>query len=125
MSVNSGKITSISGSVVHVSFKTKLPAIFGALLIKDLVLEVQGYVNQTTVRALAMGSTQGLSRGMVVQDLGHPIQVPVGPKVLGRMLDALGHPIDKKTEPKAPLRLSWDQALCPDTRNAFRLRAFP
>ncbi len=104
MSVNSGKITSISGSVVHVSFKAKLPAIFGALLIKDLVLEVQGYVNQTTVRALAMGSTQGLSRGMVVQDLGHPIQVPVGPKVLGRMLDALGHPIDKKTEPKAPLR---------------------
>ena len=109
MSANSGKITSISGSVVHVSFKAKLPAIFGALLVKDLVLEVQGYVNETTVRALAMGSTQGLARGMVVQDLGHPIQVPVGPKVLGRMMNALGHPIDKKPEPKAPLRSIHDQ----------------
>ena len=104
MAKNYGKITSISGSVVHVSFKEHLPNIFGALLIKDLLLEVQGYVNEKTVRALAMGSTQGLSRGMIVEDLAHPIEVPVGSKVLGRMLGALGTPIDNKTPPKAPLR---------------------
>ena len=104
MTINSGKITSISGSVVHVSFKGKLPAIFGALQIKDLILEVQGYDNETTVRTLAMGSTQGLARGMIVEDLGHPIEVPVGKKVLGRMMDALGRPIDKKQVPHAPLR---------------------
>ncbi|MBQ4472273.1 MAG: F0F1 ATP synthase subunit beta [Alphaproteobacteria bacterium] len=104
MTTNSGKITSISGSVVHVSFRHTLPPVFNALMVQDLVLEVQGYVNATTVRALAMGSTQGLARGMAVEDLGHPIEVPVGRKVLGRMLDALGHPIDKKPEPKAPTR---------------------
>ena len=91
-----GKITSVSGSVVHVSFKGVLPAIFNALRVQDLILEVQGYANTTTVRALAMGSTQGLARGMVVEDLGHPIEVPVGRKVLGRMLNALGDPIDNK-----------------------------
>ena len=104
MTTNLGKITSISGSVVHVAFKGKLPAIFGALAIENLILEVQGYVNQNTVRSLAMGSTQGLARGMAVQDLGHPIEVPVGSKVLGRMLNALGAPIDKKAPVKAPMR---------------------
>ncbi len=104
MTHNTGKITSISGSVVHVSFKSKLPAIFGALAVEDLILEVQGYVNPTTVRALAMGATQGLSRGMKVTDLGHPIEVPVGKKVLGRMMNALGAPIDNKAAPNAPVR---------------------
>ena len=96
MSINKGKITFISGSVVHVTFTKTLPAIFNALMVQDLVLEVQGYVNDNTVCALAMGSTQGLARGMMVQDLGHPIEVPVGTKVLGRMFNALGKPIDKK-----------------------------
>jgi len=104
MSAHSGKITFISGSVVHVTFQGELPSIFNALAVQDLILEVQGYVDARTVRTLAMGSTQGLARGMTVQDLGHPIQVPVGSKVLGRMLDALGNPIDKKATPKAPTR---------------------
>lgn len=104
MSVNKGKITFISGSVVHVVFTKTLPAVFNALSVQGLILEVQGYVDANTVRTLAMGSTQGLARGMEVQDLGHPIEVPVGQKVLGRMLDALGNPIDKKAAPKAPIR---------------------
>ena len=104
MSVNTGKITFISGSVVHVAFSRTLPSIFNALKVQDLILEVQGYVDANTARTLAMGSTQGLARGMIVEDLGHPIEVPVGSKVLGRMLDGLGHPIDKKAAPKAPTR---------------------
>ena len=103
MSLNTGKIVAISGSVVDIAFDKHLPALFGALKTGELILEVQGYVDEQTARALAMGSTQGLARGMIVQDLGHPIEVPVGSKVLGRMLNALGEPIDNHAAPKAPL----------------------
>lgn len=93
-----GKITAISGSVVHVSFETKLPPIYQALQVGDLILEVQSYLDTQTVRALAMGSTQGLSRGMQVLDLERQIAVPVGQKTLGRMFNVLGQPIDQKGE---------------------------
>lgn len=95
---NIGIITAISGSVVEVRFK-KLPAIYNQLLTgekDELTLEVQGYIDEQTVRALAMGSTQGLSRGMKVVDLGHQIEVPVGRDTLGRMFNVFGHPIDGK-----------------------------
>ena len=96
MSLHTGKITSISGSVVLVKFQNNPPAIFNALRVNDLILEVQSYADENTVRALAMGSTQGLARGMNVEDLGHPIEVPVGQKVLGRMFNVLGQPLDDK-----------------------------
>lgn len=89
-----GKIVAISGSVVQVKFEHHLPPIYQALQVNDLILEVQSYVNTTTVRSLAMGETQGLARGMKVIDLGHPISVPVGTKTLGRMFNVLGNPID-------------------------------
>ncbi len=96
MAENFGIITAVSGSVVEVRFK-KLPIMFAELLTdNDLVLEVQGYMNEHTVRALAMGSTQGLARGMKVLDTGHQIEVPVGEATLGRMFNVLGHPIDGK-----------------------------
>ena len=105
MTTNSGKIVAVSGSVVDIEFDKQLPALFGALQTGDLILEVQGYVDEHTARALAMGSTQGLSRGTIVQDLAHPIQVPVGQKTLGRMFNALGAPIDEKAAPaNVPLR---------------------
>lgn len=103
MTENSGKITAISSSVVEVEFET-LPAIFSELVTgekNDLVLEVQGYVNDTTVRALAMGSTSGISRGMKVIDLGHQIEVPVGKGTLGRMFNVFGQPIDNKGQVKS------------------------
>lgn len=98
MAENIGIITSISGSVVHVRFK-KLPNQFNQLMTGDnnqLILEVQGYVDEHTVQALAMGSTQGLSRGMEVIDTGHTIHVPVGSETLGRMFNVFGVPIDGK-----------------------------
>ena len=79
MTQNSGIIAAVSGSVVEVKFK-KLPMMFAKLLTGEnnqLVLEVQGYMNENTVRALAMGSTQGLARGMMVIDTGRQIEVPV------------------------------------------------
>lgn len=96
MPLHTGKITAISGSVVMVKFQNNPPSIFNALQVNDLILEVQSYADEKTVRALAMGSTQGLARGMTVQDLGHPIEVPVGSKILGRMFNVLGQPLDEK-----------------------------
>ena len=96
MPLHTGKIIAISGSVVLVRFQNNPPSIFNALQVNDLILEVQSYADENTVRALAMGSTQGLARGMSVQDLGHPIEVPVGQKVLGRMFNVLGQPLDEK-----------------------------
>ncbi|MBR4927151.1 MAG: F0F1 ATP synthase subunit beta, partial [Alphaproteobacteria bacterium] len=98
MTENIGIISAVSGSVVEVRFK-KLPAQFNQLITgenNDLVLEVQGYMDENTVRALAMGSTQGLFRGMKVTDTGHQIEVPVGKETLGRMFNVLGQPIDGK-----------------------------
>lgn len=101
---NIGKIKAVQGSVLEVEFSKELPAIYtelktGAKL--ELTAEVQGYVSETVVRALALGQTQGLARGMDVIDTGHQIQVPVGPETLGRMLNVFGNPIDKKGAIKA------------------------
>lgn len=97
---NIGYIKSIRGSVVEAEFKDELPAINGALKIENLIAEVQGYVDEKTVRALVMGSTNGLSRNMEVIDLKRQIEVPVGSDILGRMFNVFGEPIDKKKAPK-------------------------
>ena len=99
-----GKITQIVGPVVDVSFEGKVPALYGALeVVKEgekLVLEVAQHLGGNAVRAIAMGPTEGLSRGLPVKDLGEPISVPVGPETLGRMLNVLGEPIDGLGDPK-------------------------
>lgn len=105
MAENSGKIIAINGSVVEVWFDKKLPSMFNALTTGEtnaLMLETQGYIDEHTVRALAMGGTQGLARGMKVTDLGHPIEVPVGDKTLGRMFNVFGQTIDGKDAIKDP-----------------------
>ncbi len=102
---NIGHIKSIRGSVIEAEFLNELPAINGALKIENLIAEVQGYVDEKTVRALAFGSTNGLSRNMEVLDLRRQIEVPVGSKILGRMFNVFGEPIDKKEAPTdAPLK---------------------
>lgn len=97
---NIGIIKSIRGSVIEAEFKDELPAINSALKTGDLIAEVQGYSDKKTVRALAMGSTNGLARNMSITDLKRQIEVPVGEEVLGRMFNVFGKPIDKKPEPK-------------------------
>lgn len=93
--MNEGKITQILGPIVDISFDKKIPAIYNAVQIKDgPVLEVQQHLGNGTVRAVAMGSTDGIKRGQSVIDSGKPIKVPVGPEVLGHMFDILGNPID-------------------------------
>lgn len=109
--VNKGKIVQIIGPVVDVEFDEKTtPPLYGALLVKkgkngdNLVMEVQQHLGEGVVRALAMDSTDRLTRGMEVEDLGGPISVPVGKQVLGRMFNLLGEPIDGKQAPKTKKR---------------------
>lgn len=102
--LNTGKIVAIQGSVIEAEFSRDLPAIYSELKTGkngELVAEVQGYIDEKTVRALAMGPTQGLARGMDIIDTGYQIQVPVGPETLGRMFNVFGQPIDKNGEVKA------------------------
>lgn len=96
-----GKITQIVGVVVDVSFPDdQLPAIYNALEVKHdgktLVFEVAQHLSETAVRAIALGSTDGLERNTKVIDTGAPISVPVGEQTLGRMFNVIGDPIDGK-----------------------------
>lgn len=93
-----GKIAEIIGAVVDVEFpRDAVPEIFSALKVdqNDLVLEVQLQLGDGLVRTIAMGSTDGLPRGLSVTNTGKPISVPVGQKTLGRIMDVLGNPIDE------------------------------
>ncbi len=107
-----GTIAQIVGAVVDCQFpQGKLPFIYSALKTRigeqDLTLEVQSHLDGGIVRTVAMGSTDGLQRGVAVEDTGEPISVPVGPEVLGRMLDVQGNPIDGlppvKTKKRYPI----------------------
>ncbi|OGY89376.1 MAG: F0F1 ATP synthase subunit beta [Candidatus Komeilibacteria bacterium RIFCSPHIGHO2_01_FULL_52_14] len=99
--MNEGKIQQIIGAVVDVQFEKKLPDLMSALTVRrakdsELVLEVAKHLGNNVVRTIAMGSTDGLARGVKVLDTGVPISVPVGTGTLGRMFDLLGNPIDGK-----------------------------
>ena len=97
--MSSGKIVQIIGAVVDVEFsREELPRVYDALIIeaKDIVLEVQQQLGDGVVRTIAMGSSDGLSRGMAVKNTGAAISVPVGQKTLGRIMNVLGEPIDEK-----------------------------
>ena len=106
-----GKISQIKSVVIDVSFEDgHLPAIMNALeLTRDdgnkLVLEVAQHLGDSTVRTVAMDSTDGLKRGHKVMDTGKPISVPVGKNILGRMFDVLGEPIDNMPAPEVEKRL--------------------
>src|SRR3990167_9551157 len=104
---NKGTVTQVVGVVVDAEFENKLPAIFDALEVEvdgtKLVLEVAQHLSKNSVRAVAMGPTDGLTRGTTVYDSGGPISVPVGDPTLGRVLNVVGEPIDSKPKPKAKL----------------------
>ena len=98
---NKGIIKQVIGVVVDVYFENKLPGIYHALEVmindKKLVLEVEQHTGSNMVRAIAMGSTDGLRRGDVANDTGAPISVPVGEETLGRIFDVLGNTVDGGT----------------------------
>ena len=106
--MSKGKITQIIGAVVDVKFDEDLPEILSALECKNgdnrLVLEVAQHLGESTVRTIAMDATEGLKRGDEVINTKAPIQVPVGPETLGRIINVIGEPIDEKGEVKTKER---------------------
>ena len=108
MSAKFGTVTQVIGPVIDVSFeggKDAIPPIYSALKVErdngeTLILEVEQHIGEDTVRCVAMESTDGLRRGVKVENLGHPIAVPTGAQVKGRLLNVIGEPIDKLPELK-------------------------
>ena len=96
--MSGGEVVQIIGAVVDVEFpRGAIPKIYDALRFEeqDLTLEVQQQLGDGVVRAIAMGTTDGLKRGLEVTNTGEPISVPVGEKTLGRIVDVLGRPVDE------------------------------
>src|SRR6202795_4642400 len=104
MAKQTGKIVQIIGPVIDVEFEAgQLPEIYNALHVVadgiDVIAEVEQHLGENRVRAVAMKPTDGMQRGMKAIDLGEPIEVPVGPGTLGRVLDVLGEPVDFPDRP--------------------------
>jgi F-type H+/Na+-transporting ATPase subunit beta len=96
--MSSGRIVQIIGAVIDVEFpRDSVPQVYDALMVSDkgLTLEVQQQLGDGVVRAIAMGSSEGLSRGLSVENTKAPVSVPVGKQTLGRIMDVLGNPIDE------------------------------
>ena len=112
--INKGKIVQIIGPVLDIDFSGgSLPAINSAITIlrkntegkeESLITEVQQHLGESRVRTVAMDSTDGLVRGMEAVDTGEPISIPVGPEVLGRLINVTGGPIDGKGDINAQLK---------------------
>ena len=97
--MSSGRIVEIIGAVIDVEFeRDRVPQVYDALTVDstEITLEVQQQLGDGVVRTIALGSTEGLSRGLSVEDTGAPVSVPVGTETLGRIMDVLGRPIDER-----------------------------
>ena len=110
---SAGKIVEIIGAVIDVEFpRDSIPKIYDALLVDGagLTLEVQQQLGDGIVRTIAMGSSDGLRRGVLVKNTGAPITVPVGKATLGRVMNVLGEPIDQKGEVKTDVKWAIHRA---------------
>jgi F-type H+-transporting ATPase subunit beta len=111
--MSSGKVVQVIGPVVDVEFpRDALPKIYDAIIadVAGLTLEVQQQLGDGVVRAIAMGTTDGLQRGVSVTNTGEPIQVPVGQATLGRIMDVLGNPIDEAGPVNAEKKMAIHRA---------------
>ena len=99
--MSTGTVVQVIGAVVDVEFpRDSIPKVYDALKLQDrnLTLEVQQQLGDGVVRTIAMGTSEGLRRGLAVANTGKAISVPVGPKTLGRIMNVLGEPIDDAGE---------------------------
>jgi len=102
MEMNRGAVVAVRGSVVDVRFDQGLPQIYSVLHAGadgEIVIEVMGQLDARRVRGIALTPTQGLARGMAVEDTGAPLQAPTGKKIISRMFDVFGHAIDRQAQP--------------------------
>ena len=129
-----GRITQVIGPVVDIEFPGgDLPEIYTALKItnpgiddraENLTVEVAQHLGERTIRAIAMDSTDGLVRGMQVKNTGAPIQMPVGPEVLGRILNVIGEPVDERGPVHTKRQLPIHRSAPPFVEQATKIEAF-
>ncbi len=103
LNIQQGTVVSVHGSVVEVEFKYQLPSIYSVLhtgIDKKIIIEVLSHLDENRVQGIALTPTQGLARGMLVDDTGGPLKVPVGKDIISRMFDVFGNVIDQKSEIK-------------------------
>jgi len=103
LDLKQGTVVSVQGSVVEVEFNHHLPSIYSVLhtgIDKKIIIEVLSHINQNRVQGIALTPTQGLARGMSVDDTGGPLKVPVGKEIISRMFDVFGNVIDQSPEIK-------------------------
>ena len=103
--MGSGRIVQVIGAVIDVEFpRDEVPQVYHALIVdgNGLTLEVQQQLGDGIVRTIAMGSSEGVARGLGVSNTEEPISVPVGEATLGRIMDVLGRPIDEKARSVKP-----------------------
>jgi F-type H+-transporting ATPase subunit beta len=104
-----GQVSQVTGAVVDVHFDGDLPSIMNALHVDNdgnlLVLEVAQHLGESTVRTIAMDTTEGLVRGQEAVDTGRPIEMPVGPETLGRILNVIGQPVDERGPVETKMKL--------------------
>ncbi len=134
MAMAPGKITQIIGPAVDVEFPPgSLPEILTALTVSNksisdeadnLILEVALHLGENTVRTLAMDATEGLVRGAMVANTGNPITIPVGPEMLGRIINVVGEPIDELGEVNTKQRMAIHREPPPFTEMDTRLQTF-
>ncbi len=109
-----GKVSQVLGAVIDVHFEGDLPAILNALTTDNhgnkLVLEVAQHLGESTVRCIAMDTTEGLVRGQEVTDTGATIEMPVGPETLGRIVNVIGEPVDGRGPLNAKMKLPIHRA---------------
>ena len=111
--MSSGKIVQVIGAVIDVEVpREAVPAVYEALTVdgRELVLEVQQQLGDGVVRTIALGATEGVARGLVVNKTGAAVLVPVGKETLGRIMDVLGRPIDEKGPIGEQLRMPIHRA---------------
>lgn len=103
---NPGAVVSVRGSVVDIHFDEHLPPIYSLLhaMNGEIAIEVLSQLDAHRVRGIALTPTQGLARGMRVEDTGGPLQAPVGKEILSRMFDVFGNAIDRQP---APSSVQW------------------
>ncbi len=122
-----GTITRVRSSVVDAHFPTGLPAVYNALRAgedRDTVIEVINHLDDETIRGIALTDTQGLARGSTIEDTGHPLQVPVGDRLLGRVFNVFGQTIDDKGPIEGGPWRSIHQAPVPLSRRVTRTEVF-
>jgi len=120
-----GRISQVTGPVVDVDFEPgSVPPLYAALRVSGTVLEVMAHLGEGSVRAIALGPTEGLSRGLKVESTGENVTVPVGRATLGRMMNVLGEPIDNKGPVETGLRYPLHRPPPPLVEQDVELRIF-